>query len=91
MFLFVHKMCDISYTLCGSVRVTAGKKISSKGFPRREFNKGLCSELRAMLNEPIQRWHHDHAWLEGMWEESMPLEPRRAGLGRGWQGSSYGH
>ena len=63
------------------------KNIYPEAFPRRQLIKGLHSEVRTVLNEASQRWHHDHTWPKRRGEEVTLLEPGRAGLGRGKQGS----
>lgn len=49
MFHFVHKIYGISYTLRESVRILVGKIPTQKGL--MEFIKGLCLEVKAMLEE----------------------------------------
>lgn len=89
MFHFVHQMYFTypPWFSWGNNR----KNTYSKGLHRRELIKGLCSKVRAMLNEPTQREYCGQAQLKGHREEVMLLEPGRAGLGRRWQGSSSGH
>lgn len=92
MFHFVPKINGTSYILCESVRVPIGKISTQQGL--MEFIKGLCSEVRAVLEEPacscvcVLVYDAPRGEIvatpgrEGAREGVMTLEPRRSGLCR---------